>query len=125
MKKRLMTLCSILFLCSCQMLEQEFYVPYFVYQTQLNKASLDDDFAIISKINRKQKTYIFYHNFVYCYYKGNRVPIQTFLDLYNEQTGCPNDYSVEIWYNLFEIPCFKVFEWKAQHFNHEIDILIR
>ena len=124
LNKILILYCSSLLLCSC--LTQKTYLPYCVYQKQLNESSIDNESDIICMVSQKKNNFIFFPDFTFLYYKSNIVDEQTFLDLYYKHTGVPSDYSIEIWYNLFEIPCYKAFEWKANRFNnYNIDVLIR
>ncbi len=114
-----------LFMQSCQ--TQQLYHPYFVYQGQLNNASCPDETdEAIRMIASKHTSAIFFRDFFRYYYRGQAVSNVTFCNMYTKQVGAPCDYTIEIWYNLFEIPIFKVMRWTPNRFNiYELDILTR
>lgn len=115
---------SFIFLQSCQ--TQKLHYPYFVYQIQLNNSTCsDEEFKTICNFSQKSTEYIFFRDYIYCYFNGSIVDRIVFCDLYTKRVGVPNDYTIEVWYNLLGIPAFKMFKWSPTHFNSDIDILTR
>lgn len=62
---------------------------------------------------------------MYCYYKNILTDKADFVNQFSNKVGNPGDYTVEIRYNLFDIPIFTGFKWSPPDFNYELDILTR